>query len=302
MQPAATPCPVCAGHAVAGFITGTGWHIDRCPSCTHRFCRGIFTADHTRTQFDDNYFHGAGVGYPDYLAEAAPRRALGRWYASRYQKLTGRHKQVEPGHLLDVGCAAGFIMQGFADAGWRVTGVDPNPSMVQHARQQAGLEAYVGDALTLSGTQGLNRPETGFDLVTLIQVMGHLIDPERAIREAGALLGTHGLLLIETWNSDSLVARTLGRRWHEYSPPNTLQFFTRKSLDELLKRQGFERVSVGRTPKGLSIEHLRSFVRGRYRGVLGRTLQATLSVVPGSWRLPYPGDDLFHAWYQWRSP
>ncbi len=301
-DPAPAPCPVCGGRARADLSGLGGWTVDRCEVCGHRFCRGSFAGEHTRSQFDDAYFSGGtAVGYPDYLAEAPLRRALGRWYARRLARLAPRLGLTCPGTALDIGCAAGFVMQGLADEGWQVVGVDPNARMVAHARERLGLEAFAGDASNLASVAGLRIPEGGFDLLTLIQVVGHLVDPGRAIREAANVLSDRGVLLIETWDSDSRVARAFGRGWHEYSPPNVLQFFTRASLDRLLAEHGFERVLFGRTRKRLSVGHLRNFVGRRYRGSAGRTLNALLGRLPGTWGLPYPGDDLFHAGYMRRA-
>ncbi|MEZ5651383.1 MAG: class I SAM-dependent methyltransferase [Burkholderiaceae bacterium] len=274
-----------------------GWPIDRCQACGHAFCRGRFDTAHTASQFDDRYFKGGGVGYPDYLAEPDIRRRLARAYAKRLQALAGAHGLTVPGSALDVGCAAGFMMQGLSDAGWRASGVDPNASMVAHARHTLGLDAHVGQAETLSRTLDLAVPANGFDLITLVQVVGHLIDPGRAVAEAVAVLAPGGLLLVETWDSQSRIARLFGTQWQELTPPNVLHYFTRASLNRLMAGHGLSCLHTARVPKRLQVAHLRNFVRHRY-ALAGRMMAALMAPVPGRWSLPYPGDDLFFSIYR----
>ncbi|MEZ5658972.1 MAG: class I SAM-dependent methyltransferase [Burkholderiaceae bacterium] len=295
--PAAGQCPICAATAAPLFPAVNGYAIDRCSACGHAFCRDHFGLSHTTEAYDDDYFNGGGLGYPDYLAEADVRRRFANWYARRLNELNTVAELTVPGQALDIGCAAGFLMQGLADHGWRVSGIDPNCSMVGHARSQLGLDAHVGQTETLSRTNGLTVPVRGYDLVMMVQVIAHLIDPRVAIAEVARVLAPGGVLLVETWDSASFVARTLGARWHEYSPPSALHYFTHASLDRLMATQSLTRIDRGRAPKRLQIAHLRSFARHRY-GMLGRMLAALLQPLPGQWGVPYPGDDLFFAIYR----
>jgi len=73
--------------------------------------------------YDDDYFQGGKAGYPDYLAEADLLRCHGRWYGRLLAKY------MQPGRVLDIGAAAGFILQGFQDCGWKGNGVEPNQRM-----------------------------------------------------------------------------------------------------------------------------------------------------------------------------
>ena len=62
--------------------------------------------------YRDDYFNGGGAGYSDYASEAEMLRGRGRDYGFKL----ARH--ARPGRMLDVGAAAGFILQGFVDQGW----------------------------------------------------------------------------------------------------------------------------------------------------------------------------------------
>ena len=74
-------------------------------------------ANHTQTVYGDDYFNSGGAGYPDYLGESKLLRAHGK----RYANLLKRY--IDTGTMLDVGAAAGFILQGFIDCGWKGCGI-----------------------------------------------------------------------------------------------------------------------------------------------------------------------------------
>jgi SAM-dependent methyltransferase len=188
-----------------------------------------------------------------------------------------------------VGSAAGFISAGLADAGWRPTGLEPNASMVAHAREVLGLDASQGS---------LEDAPDGepFDAVCLIQVIGHFHDLPRALASAARLTRPGGLCLVEYWRRDSAVARLLGRYWHEYSPPSVLHWFTRESLDRAMAAHGFASVAHGAPKKYIAGSHAKSLLLHKMAGIpAGGLLSAPLRLIPDDARLRYPAFDL-----EWR--
>ncbi|MBZ0302471.1 MAG: class I SAM-dependent methyltransferase [Anaerolineae bacterium] len=276
-----TACPICGQESRALFEKHTYW-IHECGQCHHRFAPVEPTPEHAAQIYDDDYFHSGGAGYPDYLGEADMLIAHGR----RYGKLLRSYMQ--PGTVLDVGAAAGFVLKGLTETGWQGTGIDPNPSMVHHARDVLGLDAAVG---TLEDFQ---TPRT-FDLVSMVQVVAHFYDLRKAFARAAALTKPSGYWLIETWNKDSFVARALGENWHEYSPPSVLHWFSPDSLHDAVVPLGFRRVAQGRPEKWLNGAHAKSLVQYKLEG---SPLRALLNLIPDGLPIPYPTFDLFWAIYQ----
>lgn len=252
-----------------------------CPACGHRFAPNAAAADHVDTVYNDTYFFGGGDGYDDYLKDADLLRAAG----ARYGHLLAEHQSV--GRVLDVGAAAGFILAGLQDTGWTGTGLDPNATMVAHARETLGLDAHVG---TLEDTP----PPGPFDAICLIQVIGHFHDITRAIQNAAFSLAPGGICLVEYWNRDAWIARRLGRRWHEYSPPSVLHWFTPDSLDALMARHALSKIASGQPVKYISGRHAKSLLSHK-----APALAAPLRVIPDSLRIRYPTWDL--AWSIYRK-
>ena len=75
--------------------------------------------------------------------------------------------------MLDVGAAAGFILQGFIDGGWKGCGIEPNQQMVNYGNQILGLSLEVGSLEDLVSSDR-------YDLISMIQVISHFYDLQKA--------------------------------------------------------------------------------------------------------------------------
>jgi SAM-dependent methyltransferase len=274
-------CPLCGGSSRRRFAR-YGWWIRDCHGCGHRFAEYAASPDHVARVYGDDYFTAGGAGYPGYLAHGRLLHRSGQWYARLLSRYTS------PGSVLDVGCAAGFWLRGLADAGWRASGIEPNAAMAARARTDPRLAVTTGTLEQLA--DGGER----FDLVSLIQVVAHLVDVKRSFELAAGLVRPGGLLLVETWNRESLTARVLGRHWHEYSPPSVLHWFTPASLERLGRSAGLAVLDRGRPRKRIAVAHARSLL-GRSASALapGALVARAMSLLPPDLELPHPGDDLF---------
>jgi SAM-dependent methyltransferase len=235
--------------------------------------------------YGDDYFFGGGAGYADYLSEAALLRDRGVSYARLLRRF------VSTGAVLDVGAAAGFVLEGFLSEGWAGRGIEPNARMCNAANERLGPLVDVGIL------ESYESPQT-YDLVAMIQVVAHFSDPRQALARAAELTRPGGFWLVETWNRESLAARVFGKWWHEYSPPSVLHWFSRSGLQRLAGSLGFSELAWGRPRRWISLGHARSLLEHKLRGRVLRHLLRPLRLMPDSLRLPYPGDDLFWALFR----
>lgn len=277
MTAEALHCPVCGGEGDA-WQTLRGHLILDCRRCTHRWCAVGDVAGHVDLHYGDGYFQGGGAGYVDYLGQRELQVERGR----RYGALLRRHAPAG-GRLLDVGAAAGFVLRGFVEAGWDGTGLEPNAAMARHGREVEGVDLRRGTLETLEA-------DACFDAVALVQVVAHFPDVDGAMARAARALRPGGLCLVETWDRDSLAARLQGPRWHEYSPPTVLHWFSRRTLAVLAARHGLQPVASGRPLRWLTARHAVSLL-AHVAGAVAPP--ALLRAVPPGLRLPYPPVDLF---------
>ncbi len=274
-------CPLCQSDSKFAF-DAKGFALRDCVKCFHRFAEIAADEQHVAEIYDDSYFSGGGAGYADYLAESEMLKNRGRMYAKVLEKFA-----PEKGKVLDVGAAAGFILQGFVDEGWCGSGVEPNAEMAKTGREKFGLDISQGSLESF-------KTDEKFDLISMIQVAAHFYNPRTAFQKAADLLNENGFLLIETWNRASLSARVFGKNWHEYSPPSVLQWFSEKGLTEFLNDFGFEKIARGRPSKKISGAHAKSLLKYR----LGDNF--LLKLIPDKLNFPYPSEDLFWAIYRKR--
>jgi len=120
-------------------------------------------------------------------------------------------RPLEGKTALDVGCGAGLLAEPLARLGANVTGIDASPEVIAVAREHAaaiGLEIdyRVGDVQTL---------EREFDLVTAMEVIEHVADPQLFVKALAKRLARDGLLVMSTPNATSwsrVMMITLGER------------------------------------------------------------------------------------------
>jgi 2-polyprenyl-3-methyl-5-hydroxy-6-metoxy-1,4-benzoquinol methylase len=280
-------CPICQSSARFVFRVGD-YPIHECSACRHRYVARQFDGQHTIRNYSDDYFEGGGAGYTDYLGE----EQIITDHGQRYAKIVNRH--TKPGRLLDIGAAAGFIMNGFAREGWTCHGVEPNSQM-------AALAAKSGFEVTHSGFEDVALDDQ-FDLISMIQVIPHFHNLKQAAEVAAGLTRPGGHWLVETWNHHSRTARALGRYWHEYSPPTVLHWFCGKSLDQLAAQFGMLPIARGRPRKFLQGQHAKSLLDHCFRkSIFTLPLTVPLRLIPDRLRIRYPSEDLTWVLYQQQS-
>ena len=272
-------CPLCQSESKFAF-KAKGFNLLDCLECSHRFAEISADEKHVAEVYDDSYFNGGGAGYSDYLIESKMLRKRGAMYAKKLENFSS-----EKGKVLDIGAAAGFILQGFTDEGWSGSGLEPNKGIAKTGITENGLDIMQGSIESF-------ETDEKFNLISMIQVVAHFYNPRKAFENAFKLLDENGLLLIESWNRESFSAKLFGENWHEYSPPSVLQWFSLTGLTEFLEGLGFERISHGRPPKKISGAHAKSLLKYR----MGDS--PLLKLIPEKINFPYPSEDLFWALYR----
>jgi len=264
-----------------------GYPIKECISCGHRYTTIDDLKNHVKQVYSDDYFFDGKAGYPNYIKEKDLLIKAGKRYAQIISKFT------KPGRLLDVGCAAGFIMKGFKEAGWDCDGIEPNETMASYGRSEMNLNIFTTSLEEF-------KANSKYDLICLIEVIGHFHDLQKATNNISTLLSEGGHVLIESWNMNSIVAKLLGKRWHEYSPPSVLNWFSDSTLSQLFEKIGFQFIAKGYPQKQINVEHAMALLEEKLpRFVFKEQLFNSTISFAGKLTVNYPLHDL--KWYLFRK-
>jgi SAM-dependent methyltransferase len=164
-------------------------------------------------------------------------------------------RYIRSGSLLDIGCASGLFLLHALEAGWEVTGIEPNEKLCEQARAALGARGEVRCAtLELAGL------ETSFDVATLWDVLEHVPDPVAFLRDCRRLLRPGGWLFINVPDLDSVEARIMGRRWPLLLPEH-LNYFNRQSLNVCANKALFSLVGYGRRHAWFSLRYVAYRIR-----------------------------------------
>ena len=135
------------------------------------------------------------------------------------------------------------------DAGWKVTGVEPDEVQAPKAR---ALLAGAGE-VSATTLEMCDFAAQSFDALTLVGVLEHLPDSRGFLATCAALLKPGAWMFLNVPDLDSWEARPLGSRWPLLLPEH-LNYFNRNSLRLCGARAGLVLQHFGRRPAWFSIE------------------------------------------------
>jgi SAM-dependent methyltransferase len=161
------------------------------------------------------------AGLADQFADQAYASVKGlvRSYVMHRQLL--EHLPAPPATVLDVGGGAGHQSFPLAQAGYRVTLLDPSTAMLDKAEQRlARLADEARGRVTLVQADGENADQAvhgqRFDAVLCHGVLGYLERPEPVLDQLCRCAAADGVVSIMAGNANAAAVRpALERRWHD---------------------------------------------------------------------------------------
>jgi SAM-dependent methyltransferase len=185
--------------------------------------------------YRDAYFAAYAGG--DYLAHEAQRRRESRLRLELLARVC-----PPPAALLEVGAAAGFLLDEARRLGYRATGIEPNAAMASHGRDVLGLDLRTGTV------EAAALPTGSFDAACAFHVVEHLAAPVEAVRAIAAALQPAGALLLEVPNAASAAARRRGGAWPPLDVPYHVGHHGPRSMRALLERAGLQVLRIDTVP------------------------------------------------------
>jgi len=160
-------------------------------------------------------------------------------------RLVGENKQV-----VEFGCATGYFAKLLTLKGCQVTGIEVNPNAAASAEQHC-QKVIVADLDFVSVVDIF--PEKSFDVAVFGDVLEHLRDPWKVLKETRQLLKPEGYVVASIPNiAHGAIRLALLQGKFEYTDlgilDNThLRFFTRQTVEDLFDQAGYFLDLVERT-------------------------------------------------------
>lgn len=149
-----------------------------------------------------------------------------KYASSELVKFAAEHSGKE---ILDLGCATGDYCKNLQVIGFDCTGVDINPQYIKIARSN-GINAHV-----MKGDD-LNFPDDTFDTVLLFEVLEHVDNPHKVLKEAKRVARKNILITVPNCTQIPQL-RHSGLTYEHVLEKDHVNFFTKNDLEELISRE-----------------------------------------------------------------
>ena len=171
------------------------------------------------------------------------------WRTARsrmYQDFVKRFIAGRSGRLLDMGCGLGYFLKAVAAyPTWEAHGCEISPAAVRYAHQTLGLPN-----VRCARLEDAAFPEGSFDVVTIWDVLDHLLQPDPVLRRCHGLLNDGGICFLRTPNIVVQLARARVKRLLRGVQPGVAYLqaghhahhYSMTSIRRILERNGFSRV------------------------------------------------------------
>ncbi|MBI4719983.1 MAG: class I SAM-dependent methyltransferase [Chitinivibrionia bacterium] len=224
-------CPVCGSMSGspprARICLGLDavFELVECALCGCFFCDPLPTGEQLARCYSASYY------------DFDPRREEGKGmaFARRLSRIRGA------GAILDVGCAAGFFINGIKmRSQWEVYGIDFGESAVRYAREELNLNVRCGELAEA------DYPARSFDYIHVNNVLEHVRDPVGLLAACKRMLKHDGILHLSVPNGANDVLGLLEFHRQEdrpaFSHKGHICFFPARTLLRMIEAAGFTAV------------------------------------------------------------
>jgi len=191
-------CPICGTGNLRRVYRFQKFDVLKCRSCdgswrSNMYSTGDITAMYTGDEYSQN-------PYFSYNVEEFKEAARGR-YANYIGALSAIASRVKAGTLLDVGCGSGAFLNLAQQRGWDVSGIELSPELSEVSRR-----IVKGDVIN-AAFESVTLPDESYDVVTMWDIIEHVLDPVFCLKKVERLLKPGGMALFCTPDENSLLAR-----------------------------------------------------------------------------------------------
>lgn len=231
-----TNCPVCGSPDIKNVLSVKDYTVSNktfviaeCNSCSLRFTQDVPDAASIAPYYkSENYISHTNTskGLINRLYQSVRKRTL-----KQKRRLIERASGIKKGRLLDVGSGTGAFANEMQQAGWQVTGLEPDADA-----RAVGKQSYNIDLADIG--QFYQLRESSYDIITMWHVLEHVHDLQGYIAKLKLLLTENGKLFIAVPNYTSKDAAAYKEQWAAYDVPRHLYHFSPRSMQVLMEKHG----------------------------------------------------------------
>lgn len=224
------PCCVCGALRGRPAWEKEGITVCSCESCGHLWVSPCMPEEAAAILYSSRYWEELqpGVGSP-----SLEQRVEFDYGNGDYKLKRDVLPYRQAGRLLDVGASNGGLVRRAQELGFQAAGLEPSADVCALARRAHGVVMFAG---TLAEQR---FPDASWDVITLHDVLEHVLDPVDELREIRRVLAPGGLFACETPTSSSLDFADLGVEWPTLSPVEHLNYFDERNAARVLRACGF---------------------------------------------------------------
>jgi 2-polyprenyl-3-methyl-5-hydroxy-6-metoxy-1,4-benzoquinol methylase len=232
-------CPVCGSDRIRKIldakdytVSGEFFAVYECAACSLRFTQDVPDAESIGPYYQsDNY-----ISHTDTRKGLINRvyHIVREYTLKQKRKLLVEVTGKTRGKVLDIGAGTGAFLNEMREAGWNITGLEPDPGARLMAKEKYNLE--FGEPTILFSLPSEER----YDAITLWHVLEHVHDLHTYISRIANLLNEGGKLVLALPNYTSSDAVKYGAHWAAYDVPRHLYHFSPAAVSNLLAQHGLK--------------------------------------------------------------
>jgi 2-polyprenyl-3-methyl-5-hydroxy-6-metoxy-1,4-benzoquinol methylase len=244
-------CPICGSVKSEPYIKRLGLEFLRCSNCSHGYQSPRITQEKAIELYSNDH-----ISADIYLSDA-------QISVDRKKYLYGLQciNDVETPNqkkILDLGCGSGLFVKLAAENNWEYcVGVDANSLYSDQYSDNTGVQ-FLNTSFDELRASDLGA---NYDCITMWNVLEHIYDVRKSVKELKALLRPDGLVFIMVPNSKSLATQTIRALSPTFNWKH-VSHFTPESLDKLFSDSGFEKCFMETAIS--EIINIKSYMSGYY--------------------------------------
>lgn len=231
-------CPICGSDNILSQLVAKDYTVSQkefsiwqCNTCTAKFTQDVPAENEIAAYYtSDKYISHSDTkkGLVNTLYHLVRKRTL-----SAKRKLLIRHTGMKKGSVLDIGCGTGAFLHTVQQAGWTVTGLEPDATARRKAEALYQLQVGVPQKLFEL------KPGT-FHAITLWHVLEHVHELHAYLKTITTLIAPGGKIFIAVPNYTSYDAAVYKQCWAAYDVPRHLYHFSPLSMQQLVATYGLQ--------------------------------------------------------------